>query len=29
MYARTPNEVADLVQDIIKDKTVIDLGCGE
>ena len=29
MYARTPNEVADLIQDIIKDKTVIDLGCGE
>ena len=29
MYARTPSEVADLVQDIIKDKTVIDLGCGE
>ena len=29
MYARTPSEVADLIQDLIKDQTVIDLGCGE
>ena len=29
MYVRTPNEVADLIQDLIKDQTVIDLGCGE
>ena len=27
--AKTPPEVADLIQDIIKDKVVCDVGCGE
>ncbi len=29
MYARTPNEVAELIKDLIKDKTVVELGTGE
>ncbi len=29
MYARTPTEVAELIKDLIKDKTVVELGTGE
>ena len=29
MYARTPYEIADLIKDLIKDKTIVDLGCAE
>lgn len=29
MSSNTPNEIADLIQDIIKDKIVCDIGCGD
>ena len=29
MYARTPHEVAELIKDLIKDKTVVELGTAE
>lgn len=28
MSSSTPNEIADLIQDVIKDKVVCDVGCG-
>jgi len=29
MSASTPNEIADLIKDVIKDKVVCDIGCGD